>query len=52
MTENINIFDWALSHQELEKISQIPQARGNTCAGFVSADGPVKSVEELWDGEI
>lgn len=52
MTENADIFDWELSKEDLDKISQIPQGRGSEGNGFVSENGPFKSVEELWDGEI
>lgn len=52
MTGNIDIFDWELSKEELDKISQIPQARGCPVDGFLSPNGPFKTVEELWDGEI
>ncbi|CAD5188209.1 unnamed protein product [Musa acuminata subsp. malaccensis] len=52
LKENIDIFDWELTAEELQKISQIPQSRGPAGDGFVSANGPYKSLEELWDGEI
>lgn len=52
MIENAKIFDWELSEDDLDKISRIPQ--GRCCSGedFISATGPFKSIEELWDGEI
>ncbi|KAK3442497.1 hypothetical protein EUGRSUZ_B02641 [Eucalyptus grandis] len=52
MKANLDIFDWSLSPDELNKISQIPQKKGFPGVEFVSADGPYKSTVELWDGEI
>ncbi|KAF8407550.1 hypothetical protein HHK36_006684 [Tetracentron sinense] len=54
MKENLQIFgDWELSEEDLNKISQIPQQRGFPGEElFVSANGPYKSLDELWDGEI
>ena len=52
MKENIDIFDWDISKEELHEISQIPQYKGLQAEEFVSANGPFKSVDELWDGEI
>ncbi|KAI3431188.1 Aldo_ket_red domain-containing protein, partial [Psidium guajava] len=52
MKENLDIFHWSLSPDELDKISQIPQKKGFPGLEFVSPDGPYKSIEELWDGEI
>lgn len=52
MKENLDIFDWELSAEELQKIEQIPQYRGNRTEVHVSEDGPYKSLEDLWDGEI
>ncbi|KAG6736117.1 hypothetical protein POTOM_061181 [Populus tomentosa] len=50
--QNLDIFDWKLSQEDLKRISQIPQQRGYVAAEFVSEKGPYKSVEEFWDGEI
>ncbi|KAL9156410.1 hypothetical protein ABFS82_09G075000 [Erythranthe guttata] len=50
--QNIQIFDWELSDEEVHKIRQIPQHRAGSGKEFVSADGQYKSIEELWDGEI
>lgn len=50
--QNLDIFDWKLSQEDLERVSQIPQQRACVAAGFVSEKGPYKSVEEFWDGEI
>ncbi|KAF8407536.1 hypothetical protein HHK36_006670 [Tetracentron sinense] len=53
MKENLQIFgDWELSEEDLNKISQIPQQRGFSGELFISANGPYKSLDELWDGEI
>ncbi|KAM7255104.1 hypothetical protein ACFE04_020345 [Oxalis oulophora] len=50
--ENIDIFDWKLSDEESEKLSLIPQERGWPALEFVNENGPFKSLEQLWDGEI
>lgn len=52
MKENLQIFDWELTEEDNHKISKIPQKRG--CPGdmFISPNGPYKSIEQLWDGEI
>ncbi|TYJ49749.1 hypothetical protein E1A91_A01G156700v1 [Gossypium mustelinum] len=52
MKQNLDIFDWKLSAEESRKISQLPQCKGFPAGEFVSDDGPYKSLEELWDGEI
>ncbi|XP_075656993.1 (1S)-1,7-diacetoxy-luvungin A aldo-keto reductase-like [Castanea sativa] len=52
MKENLDIFDWKLSPEDLEKISQIPQRKGFPGLEFISEEGPYKSLSELWDGEI
>ncbi|XP_030553447.1 non-functional NADPH-dependent codeinone reductase 2-like [Rhodamnia argentea] len=52
MKENLDIFDWSLSLEELNKIGQIPQKKGFLAPEFVSPDGPFKSPEEFWDGEV
>ncbi|KAL6192413.1 hypothetical protein ACLB2K_033503 [Fragaria x ananassa] len=50
--ENVEIFDWELSPEEVEKIDQIPQKRGYQAFDFIADQGPYKSPEEFWDGEI
>lgn len=52
MRENLQIFNWELNTKEIAKIQQIPQRRG--CRGniFINPNGPYKSVEEFWDGDI
>ncbi|XVE91870.1 hypothetical protein REPUB_Repub01dG0048600 [Reevesia pubescens] len=52
MKENLDIFNWKLSPEELHKISLLPQRRGFRGSEFVSDDGPYKSIEQFWDGEI
>ncbi|XP_030960378.1 non-functional NADPH-dependent codeinone reductase 2-like [Quercus lobata] len=52
MKENLDIFGWKLSPEDLEKISQIPQRKGFPGLEFISEEGPYKSLSELWDGEI
>nr|XP_017224014.1 PREDICTED: non-functional NADPH-dependent codeinone reductase 2-like isoform X2 [Daucus carota subsp. sativus] len=52
MKENMDIFDWQLSPEELEKINQIPQEKGNPALFFTSDRGPFKSSIDLWDEDI
>ncbi|KAK4788611.1 hypothetical protein SAY86_019930 [Trapa natans] len=52
MRENLGIFDWELSEDELERIGRIPQKRMLPKEKFVSPTGPYKSLDELWDGEF
>ncbi|KAF0929136.1 hypothetical protein E2562_016375 [Oryza meyeriana var. granulata] len=52
MKENLDIFDWELTDQEREKISQLPQQRVMPGLEFISDDGPYKSLEDLWDGDV
>ncbi|XVE85501.1 hypothetical protein DITRI_Ditri17bG0095900 [Diplodiscus trichospermus] len=52
MKENIDIFNWKLSPEESHQISLLPQRKGFPADEFVSDDGPYKSLEQLWDGEI
>ncbi|KAJ4974156.1 hypothetical protein NE237_007330 [Protea cynaroides] len=52
MKENLQIFDWELTQEELDQISQIPQKKNFSGEIFVSPNGPYKSLEELWDEEF
>lgn len=52
MKENLQIFDWELSEEDLQKIDQLPQRRGHLAHFFVGEEGPYKSLSELWDGEL
>ncbi|XP_015893605.2 non-functional NADPH-dependent codeinone reductase 2 [Ziziphus jujuba] len=50
LKENLDIFDWELTQEDLHKISQLPQKKVNLDA---LGDGTnPKFLEELWDGEI
>ncbi|KAK3415009.1 hypothetical protein EUGRSUZ_H00584 [Eucalyptus grandis] len=52
MKENLQILDWGLSQEDLDKIKlQIPQKRGFPGDWFICKDGPYKSLDELWDGD-
>ncbi|PIA64042.1 hypothetical protein AQUCO_00201382v1 [Aquilegia coerulea] len=52
LKQNMEIFDWELSTEEMQKISMLPQKRLFTLEQLVSEDGPFKSLSDLWDGEI
>ncbi|XP_043722094.1 protein REDOX 2-like [Telopea speciosissima] len=52
MRANLQIFDWKLSKEDRDKISQIPQKKGFLGEAFVSPHGSYKSLEELWDAEV
>ncbi|KAJ1270114.1 hypothetical protein BS78_06G030000 [Paspalum vaginatum] len=52
LKQNMEIFDWELTEEDKAMILQIPQRRACQGEFFVSPDGPYKSLEELWDGEI
>ncbi|KAG6468632.1 non-functional NADPH-dependent codeinone reductase 2-like [Zingiber officinale] len=52
MAENMDLFRWKLRDEDLLEISKIPQSRGLTGDNFVSVNGPYKSIEELWDGDV
>ncbi|KAL3724881.1 hypothetical protein ACJRO7_029967 [Eucalyptus globulus] len=52
MKENLQILDWGLSQEDLDKIKlQIPQKRGFPGDCFICENGPYKSLDELWDGD-
>ncbi|KAE8687403.1 hypothetical protein F3Y22_tig00111022pilonHSYRG00675 [Hibiscus syriacus] len=52
MRENLRIFDWELSSDDYKHINEIKQHRLKPKPEMVSPNGPFKSLEELWDGEI
>lgn len=54
MKLNLQIFDWEISEVHLEKIKikHIPQRRAARAEEFVSENGPYKTLEDLWDGEL
>ncbi|KAI3994934.1 hypothetical protein MKX01_029365 [Papaver californicum] len=49
MRENLKIFDWELTTEDLKKIDELPQSRVATAEFFVSENGPFRSLEEFWD---
>ncbi|CAL0322295.1 unnamed protein product [Lupinus luteus] len=51
MKQNLQIFDWELKQEESDKISHIPQCRLYKAEMFVCENGPIKSLEELWDSD-
>ncbi|XP_004513337.1 methylecgonone reductase-like [Cicer arietinum] len=52
MKQNLEIFDWELNKEELDKINKIPQCRLYKAEMFVSESGLYKSLDELWDGDL
>ncbi|KAM7270167.1 hypothetical protein ACFE04_029381 [Oxalis oulophora] len=50
--ENVDIFDWKLSPDDSQKITQIPQQRVCTGEYFIYQHGPFKTLEDLWDGDL
>ncbi|GLT36637.1 hypothetical protein SLA2020_110020 [Shorea laevis] len=52
MKQNLQIFDWELTKEDHEKINQIPQWRFLLNEEFISPNGPFKTLDELWDGEL
>ncbi|PRQ40157.1 putative oxidoreductase [Rosa chinensis] len=52
LKQNVQVFDWELSEEDLDKINQTPQHKTILREEYVSANGPYKSLEEFWDGEL
>lgn len=52
MKQNLELFSWALSEEESKRMSEIPQSRACLGEDYTSTNGPYKTIEELWDGEI
>ncbi|XVE84989.1 hypothetical protein DITRI_Ditri17bG0056100 [Diplodiscus trichospermus] len=52
MKQNLEIFNWSLSDEELRRINYLPKSRGCDGQLFISKLGPFKTIEELWEGEI
>ncbi|KAG9439706.1 hypothetical protein H6P81_019871 [Aristolochia fimbriata] len=52
MVENLDIFDWSLTQEDLRVIDVVPQQKINTAEEFISPFGPYKTPQEFWDGEI
>ncbi|KAL3531779.1 hypothetical protein ACH5RR_005300 [Cinchona calisaya] len=50
--ENFDVFDWSIPEDLLAKFSEIKQDRLVKGEFYVSENGPYKSVEEIWDGEV
>jgi diketogulonate reductase-like aldo/keto reductase len=51
LKQNLEIFDWELTDNDLRKISQIPQKKMVTAAGLFSCEGEFTSAD-LADMEI
>ncbi|XP_006451705.2 non-functional NADPH-dependent codeinone reductase 2 [Citrus clementina] len=49
LKENLDIFDWALTDHDYDKINQIPQHRMMPRDEYIIPHGPFKTLEELWD---
>ncbi|RDY01352.1 hypothetical protein CR513_15337, partial [Mucuna pruriens] len=52
MKQNLDIFDFELSEEDLERISQVPQRRQYTGDMWLSENGSCKTLEELWDDDV
>ena len=52
MKQNLDIFDFELSEEDLERISQVPQRRQYTGDMRLSENGACKTWEELRDGDV
>ncbi|KAM3381487.1 protein REDOX 2-like [Capsicum galapagoense] len=52
MKQNLEVFDWELSTEDKIRIRDIPQRKGYNGEMFIHPNGPYKSVDEIWDGEI
>ncbi|XP_049349290.1 protein REDOX 2-like [Solanum verrucosum] len=52
MKQNLEMFDWELSTEDNFKIQDIPQKKGYNGEDFTHPNGPYKSVNDIWDGEI
>ncbi|GMI87807.1 hypothetical protein like AT1G59960 [Hibiscus trionum] len=52
MKQNLDIFRWSLSEDEVKKMNGISQSRHHRGDYFISKQGPYKTLEEFWDGEI
>lgn len=50
--ENLDIFNWTLSSEEIHMIDQIQQRKTYRGSEFVSEQSPFKSFQEMWDMEI
>ena len=53
IAENYQIFDWSLTKNDHEKISEIEQKKFLKREGLInSTTSPYRTLEDLWDGEI
>ncbi|KAL8035715.1 hypothetical protein ABFX02_12G114700 [Erythranthe guttata] len=52
MKQNIDIFDWSLNSEEVNKISEIPQCRAFLGVYYTSVYGPYNTIQQLWDEQI
>ncbi|XP_031486551.1 NADPH-dependent aldo-keto reductase, chloroplastic-like [Nymphaea colorata] len=50
--ENLDIFGWSIPDDLFCKFSEIEQRRQLRAEFLVHENGPYKSLEELWDGEV
>lgn len=48
MIQNLQIFSWELTKEEMEQIQKIPQHKG--ISG--NSEGAIKYLEQLWDGDL
>ncbi|XP_062110425.1 NAD(P)H-dependent 6'-deoxychalcone synthase-like [Humulus lupulus] len=53
LKQNLQIFDWSLTEDDLHRIESIPQNKVNVSPASVSPDQTsCEALKELWDGEI
>ncbi|EFJ36384.1 hypothetical protein SELMODRAFT_141212 [Selaginella moellendorffii] len=53
LKSNLEVFDFTIAEEDLQKFSKISQKRGMPGNEWVNdSTSPYKSVKELWDGEI
>ncbi|EHA8591731.1 putative D-galacturonate reductase [Cocos nucifera] len=52
LKENMEIFDWCLSVEDMEKLSLLPQERLVLVHALVSPTSFYKSHADFWDGEV
>ncbi|KAI5682580.1 hypothetical protein M9H77_03808 [Catharanthus roseus] len=50
--ENFDVFDWSIPDDLFAKFTEIKQERLVKGDFYVHENGPYKSIEELWDGEV
>jgi len=53
IAENYPIFDWSLTRNDHEKISELEQKKIIRNEGLINQiTSPYRTIEDLWDGEI